>query len=170
VDERYNIRRSTKSALTHLKRLYGEFGDWFIAMAAYNAGAGRLKEAIENQGTNDFFDLYLPEETERYIFRILAIKEIISNKEKYGILLTEKELYRPVMTIEVVIEAVREVPVLTIAKYAELSYKSFRDLNIHLRKYRLPKGTYAINLPYEKRDTFIKRVKDSAYITIVQCE
>jgi hypothetical protein len=170
VDERYNIKRSTKSALTHLKRLYGEFGDWFIAMAAYNAGAGRLKEAIENQGTNDFFDLYLPEETERYIFRILAIKEIISNKEKYGILLTEKELYRPVMTIEVVIEAVREVPVLTIAKYAELSYKSFRDSNIHLRKYRLPKGTYTINLPYEKRDTFIKRVKDSAYITIVQCE
>jgi len=170
VDERYNIQRSTRAALTHLKRLYGEFGDWFIAMAAYNAGPGRLKEAIENQGTRDFFDLYLPEETERYIIRIMAIKEIISNREKYGIMLTEKELYRPIMITEVTIEAGREVPVLTIAKYVDLSYKAFRDLNVHLRKYRLPKGIYNINIPYEKRDIFIKRVKDSPYVTLVHGE
>lgn len=168
VDERYNIKRATRAALTHLKRLHGEFGDWFIAMAAYNAGAGRLKQAIENQNSRDFFDLFLPEETERYIFRIMAIKEIISNREKYGIVLAEKELYKPIMLTEVTVEAVREVPVLTIAKCADLSYKSFRDLNIHLRKYRLPKGVYNINLPYEKRDVFIKKVKDSDYITIVQ--
>jgi membrane-bound lytic murein transglycosylase D len=170
VDERYNIQRSTRAALTHLKRLYGEFGDWFIAMAAYNAGPGRLKEAIENQGTRDFFDLYLPEETERYILRIMAIKEIISNREKYGIMLTEKELYKPIMLTEVTIEAGREVPVLTIAKYVDLSYKAFRDLNVHLRKYRLPKGIYNINIPYEKRDIFIKRVKDSPYVALVQAE
>ena len=170
VDERYNIQRSTRAALTHLKRLYGEFGDWFIAMAAYNAGPGRLKEAIENQGTRDFFDLYLPEETERYIIRIMAIKEIISNREKYGIMLTEKELYKPIMITEVTIEAGREVPVLTIAKYVDLSYKAFRDLNVHLRKYRLPKGIYNINIPYEKRDIFIKRVKDSPHVTLVQGE
>jgi hypothetical protein len=170
VDERYNIKRSTRAALTHLKRLYGEFGDWLIAMAAYNAGSGRLKEAIENQGTRDFFDLYLPEETERYIIRIMAIKEIISNREKYGIMLTEKELYKPIMITEVTIEAGREVPVLTIAKYVDLSYKAFRDLNVHLRKYRLPKGIYNINIPYEKRDIFIKRVKDSPYVTLVQAE
>jgi hypothetical protein len=170
VDERYNTKRATRAALTHLKRLYGEFGDWYIAMAAYNAGAGRLKEAIENQGTRDFFDLYLPEETERYIFRIMAIKEIISNREKYGVMLTEKELYKPIMLTEVTIEAVREVPVLTIAKYVDFSYKTFRDLNVHLRKYRLPKGTYNINIPFEKKDIFIKRVKDSPYVTIVQGE
>lgn len=170
VDERYNIQRSTRAALTHLKRLYGEFGDWFIAMAAYNAGPGRLKEAIENQSTRDFFDLYLPEETERYIIRIMAIKEIISHREKYGIMLTEKELYKPIMITEVTIEAGREVPVLTIAKYVDLSYKAFRDLNVHLRKYRLPKGIYNINIPYEKRDIFIKRVKDSPYVTLVQGE
>jgi hypothetical protein len=170
VDERYNIKRSTKAALAHLKRLNGEFGDWLIAMAAYNAGPNRLKEAIENQGTRDFFDLYLPEETERYIFRILALKEIISNREKYGVMLSEKELYKPVMIDEVAIEALREVPVLTIAKYLDLSYKAFKDLNIHLRKYRLPKGIYNINIPYEKRDSFTRRVKDSPYITLVQGE
>lgn len=170
VDERFNIKRSTRAALTHLKRLYGEFGDWFIAMAAYNAGAGRLKEAIENQGTRDFFDLYLPEETERYIFRIMAIKEIVSNREKYGIVFSEKELYKPLAISEITIEAVREVPVLTIAKYGDLSYKAFRDLNVHLRKYRLPKGIYIINIPTEKRDVFVKRLKDSAYITVAQGE
>ena len=170
VDERYNVKRATRAALTHLKRLHGEFGDWFIAMAAYNAGPNRLKEAIENQGTRDFFDLYLPEETERYIFRIMAVKEIVSNREKYGIILTEKELYKPITLTEVTIEAVREVPVLAIAKYADLSYKAFRDLNLHLRKYRLPKGIYNINLPIEKRDLFMKKVKDSAYILISQSE
>jgi len=170
IDERYNIKRATKAGLTHLKRLYGEFGDWFLAMAAYNAGAGRLKEAIENQGTRDFLDLYLPEETERYIFRILAIKEIISNRERYGIVFAEKELYKPIMISEVTIEAGREVPVLAIARYADLSYKAFRDLNVHLRKYRLPKGVYTINIPSEKKDVFMKKAKDSAYITIVQTE
>lgn len=170
VDERYNIKRSTKAALTHLRRLYSEFGDWFIAMAAYNAGAGRLKEAIENQNTRDFFDLYLPEETERYIFRIMALKEILSNREKYGVIFSEKELYKPVMITEITVEAVREVPVVAIAKYADLSYKAFRDMNVHLRKYRLPKGTYNINIPQEKKDAFTKKVKDSPYITIVQGE
>ena len=170
IDERYNVKRSTRAALAHLKRLNGEFGDWLIAMAAYNAGAGRLKEAIENQGTRDFFDLYLPEETERYIFRIMALKEILSNREKYGVMLSEKELYKPVVLTEVTIEAVREVPVLAIAKYADLSYKAFRDMNVHLRKYRLPKGVYNVNIPQEKKDTFTRKVKDSPYITIVQGE
>ncbi len=80
----------------------------------------------------------------------MAVKEIVSNREKYGIILTEKELYKPITLTEVTIEAVREVPVLAIAKYADLSYKAFQDLNLHLRKYRLPKGIYNINLPYEK--------------------
>lgn len=170
VDERFNIKRATRAALSHLKRLHGDFGDWFIAMAAYNAGPNRLKEAIENQDTRDFFDLYLPEETERYIFRILALKEILSNREKYGFVFTERELYKPVMIVEATIEAVREVPVLAIARYAELSYKAFRDINIHLRRYRLPKGTYNINLPSEKREAFLRRVKDSPYITLIQME
>ncbi|OPY76968.1 MAG: Membrane-bound lytic murein transglycosylase D precursor [Syntrophorhabdus sp. PtaU1.Bin153] len=166
VDERYNVKRSTRAALSHLKKLYSEFGDWFIAMAAYNAGPGRLREAIDNQGTRDFLDLYLPEETERYIFRVMAVKEIISNRERYGIRLYEKELYRPVMVSEVSIEAVREVPALTLARYMDLSYKAFRDLNLHLRKYRLPKGIYNINVPHEKKDLFLKRVKDSAYVIL----
>lgn len=170
VDERYNVKRSTRAALTHLRRLHGELGDWFLAMAAYNCGLGRVKEAVENQGTRDFVDLYLPEETERYVFRILALKDIITNRERYGIAIKEKELYKPVMITEVTIETSAETPVLTLARCADLSYKSFRDINIHLRKYRLPKGVYTINIPYEKRDVFLGKVKTSPGIALVRVE
>jgi membrane-bound lytic murein transglycosylase D len=168
VDERYNMKKATKSALTHLKRLHGEFGDWLIAMAAYNAGAGRLREAIENQGTRDFFELYLPEETERYIFRILSLKEIVLNRERYGFFLSEKDLYKPVHIYEVVLETDREIHASTIAKCMDVSYKTFKDSNLQIRRYRLPKGTYYINVPYDKKEIFLKRLKNYPYINVVR--
>lgn len=166
VDERYNVKKATRSALTHLKRLHGHFGDWLIAMAAYNAGRGRLQEAIENQETKDFFDLYLPEETERYIFRILSLKEIISNRERYGLDFSEKELYKPLHLIEVSFETHKEIHALTLAKAMDLTYKAFRDVNVHLKRYRLPKGTYTVNVPPEKSEIFLKRLKNLQYIEV----
>lgn len=165
IDERYNMKKATKSALTHLKKLYGEFGDWLIAMAAYNAGAGRLREAMEHQDTRDFFELYLPEETERYIFRILSLKEIIVNRERYGLNLTEKDLYKQFRVYEVMIETEREIHTSVIAKCMDVSYKTFRDYNLHIRRYRLPKGVYTINVPLEKKEIFLKRLKNYQYIT-----
>ena len=167
IDERYNMKKATRSALTHLKRLNNRFGDWLIAMAAYNAGAGRLSEAIENQGTRDFFDLYLPEETERYIFRILSLKEIILNRERYGFFISEKDLYKPVHIYEAVIETDREIHSSVIAQCMGVSYKTFRDNNLQIRKYKLPKGTYYINVPHDKKEIFLKRLKDYPYINVV---
>jgi membrane-bound lytic murein transglycosylase D len=168
VDERYNVKKATKSALTHLKRLYGEFGDWLIAMAAYNAGNGRLREAIENQGTKDFFELFLPEETERYIFRIVALKEILGNREKYGIQVDEKDLYKPVFLSEVSIEISKELHAIVLAQAMDLPYKMFRDFNLHLRKYRLPKGVYHINVPAEKKDVFLKRMRNQPGVEVLK--
>ncbi len=168
LDERYNIKKSTRSALTHLKKLYGEFGDWLIAMAAYNAGPARLKEAMEHQGTRDFLDLYLPEETERYIFRILAIKEIIMNRERYGIRIDEKELYKPLALSEITFETDREIHTSVLAKAMDLPYRTFRTYNLQIRKYRLPKGTYRVNVPVEKKEIFLKRLKGYEYIEVVK--
>ena len=123
-------------------------------MAAYNAGAARLREAIENQNTKDFFDLYLPEETERYIFRIVALKEIISNSERYGINISEQELYKPLMLTEVTLETDREIHSNILAQAMEVSYRTFRMNNLHIRKYRMLKGVYRINVPTEKRTFF----------------
>lgn len=159
IDERYNVRRSTQAALSHLKKLYIEFNDWFLAMAAYNAGMARLKEAIENQNTREFLEMYLPEETERYVFRIMAFKEIILNRERYGITLTEQELYKPVMLTEIVFETNKEIHSNILAQAMEVSYRTFRFNNLHISKYKLPKGTYRINVPIEKKSVFLRNVK-----------
>jgi len=168
IDERYNMKKATRSALTHLKKLYGEFGDWLITMAAYNAGAGRLREAIENQNTRDFFELFLPQETERYIFRIMALKEIILNRERYGIKIDEKDLYKPVQIYEILIETGKEIHVSILSKCMDVPFKTFRDNNLHLKKYRLPRGLYSINVPYEKWETFLKRLKEYTYISVIR--
>ena len=166
IDERYNVKKSTQSALTHLKRLYGEFSDWLIAMAAYNAGPARLREVIDNQNTRDFFDMYLPEETERYLFRIIALKEIILNSERYGININEQEHYKPLMLTEVALETEREIHSNILAQAMEVSYRTFRINNLHIRKYRIPRGTYRINVPVEKKNLFIKNLKGYDYIRV----
>jgi len=166
IDERYNVKRATRSALTHLKRLNGEFNDWFLAMSAYNAGPGRVREVIQNQDTRDFFDMYLPEETERYVFRVLALKEIIANRERYGIKIDDKDLYRPVALSEVTIEASQEFHSHILAKAMEAPYRTFRTNNLHLRRYTLPRGVYRINVPAEKKDIFIKKIKGYDYIEV----
>lgn len=166
IDERYNIKKSTQSGLTHLKHLYDEFDDWLLAMAAYNAGSNRIKEALENQATKDFFDLFLPEETERYIFRILALKEIITNRERYGIKIDEKELYRPFAVDAVLIKIEKEVHTNALARCMDMSYRQFRYLNLHIRKYILPKGTYTINVPVEKKESFFKKLKTYPFVLV----
>jgi membrane-bound lytic murein transglycosylase D len=170
IDERYTIRKSTHAALTHLKRLYGEFGDWLIAMAAYNAGAQRLKDALANQGTRDFFELYLPEETERYIFRIMALKEIITNREKYGIAVFDRELYKPVSLSEVTIEVHRETPTSVLSKSMDVPYRAFRENNLHIRKYKLAPGTYHISVPTDKREAFLKRLQGNESMRVVKAQ
>jgi membrane-bound lytic murein transglycosylase D len=168
IDERYNIKKATRSGLAHLKRLHNEFGDWLIAMAAYNAGAGRLREATENQETTDFFDLYLPEETERYIFRIAAIKEIIIDRERFGIYVDDKTIYKPVSVAEVHVELDQETHVNVFSKCMDVSYRTFRNLNLHLRKYRMPKGSYTIIVPADKKDVFLKKLKNYPSIRVTQ--
>jgi membrane-bound lytic murein transglycosylase D len=168
VDERYNIKKATRSALAHLKKLNGEFGDWLIAMAAYNAGPGRLREAIENQNTKNFFEMFLPQETERYIFRIMAFKEIVLNREAYGIKINEKDLYKPIVIDEVLIETGKEIHESILSKCMDVSFKIFRDNNLHLKKYRLPRGLYSINVPHEKREIFLQRLGEYPYINVIR--
>jgi membrane-bound lytic murein transglycosylase D len=168
VDERYNVKKSTRSALAHLKRLHNELGDWLLAMAAYNAGSKRVRDAMENQGTREFFDLFLPEETERYIFRIAALKEILGNRERYGLQFDEKELYKPVSLTEVYLDITVEIHATTLSKSMDLTYKAFRDLNLHLRRYKLPKGSYTINVPTEKYQTFLRRIKGNSQIHVLK--
>jgi hypothetical protein len=166
IDERYSVTRSTKSALQYFRKLHDEFGDWFLAMAAYNAGEGRVREAIANQNTRDFFQLFLPEETSRYIYRVAAVKEIVGNPQKYGLPIEKGDYYRPYSVAEVTIDVERETHTAALAQAMDLPYRVFREYNLHIRRYRLPRGFYHLYIPVEKREVFLRTIKGYPSVTV----
>ena len=93
IDERYNFYKASDAACQLLKRLKDKFGSWTLAAAAYNCGEGRVKERMSEQGGATYYDLVLPEETMRYVPRIIAMKEIMKNPAKYGYALGEEDYY-----------------------------------------------------------------------------
>ncbi|HOT14755.1 MAG TPA: lytic transglycosylase domain-containing protein [Bacteroidales bacterium] len=105
VDERYHLEKATRAACQYLKELYGMFGNWTLAAAAYNVGENRLKDILANQKVSSYYDLWLNEETARYIFRILALKLIIENPVAYGFSIPEKDLYQPLQYIELSVDS-----------------------------------------------------------------
>ncbi|MEL7006741.1 MAG: transglycosylase SLT domain-containing protein, partial [Bacteroidota bacterium] len=93
VDQRYDPLLSTNAACQYLRKAHGKFGNWTNAAASYNRGMGGLQRALDNQKVGSYYDLLLNEETSRYVFRILAIKEIIEHPKKYGFNIDEDHLY-----------------------------------------------------------------------------
>lgn len=94
IDERYHIEKVTHTACRHLKDDYKRFGSWLLAAAAYNEGAPRLTKEIGEQRAKNYFDLNLNEETSRYVFRIMAIKEIMKNPTEYDFFIEDNQLYQ----------------------------------------------------------------------------
>jgi len=105
IDERYHIIKATEAACSYLKKAYNKFGNWTLVAAAYNRGMAGIERQQVAQGVTDYYDLYLNEETSRYVFRILALKEIMLNQDKYGYVFAKDELYRPVKTKTVTVNA-----------------------------------------------------------------
>ncbi len=95
VDERNHIERATEAACRYLKDYYKQFGSWTLAAAAYNMGGPRLKSRLAEQKAGTYYDLNLNEETSRYVFRILAIKEILQEPRTFGYFVEENDLYQP---------------------------------------------------------------------------
>lgn len=95
VDMRYNQELETEAACQYLKDSYNKFGSWTLAAAAFNAGNGRISRTIEEQQVTSYYDMLLPAETERYVYRILALKLIIQDPEKYGFHISDEGWYQP---------------------------------------------------------------------------
>jgi hypothetical protein len=149
VDERYDPLKATEAACKYIKQAYRKFGNWTLVAASYNRGMSGLGRAIENQQVDSYYDLYLNEETSRYVFRILAIKEIVQNPLRYGFRVDAKHLYEeePLRYIEVD-ESVRDL--VTFAKQHNTNYKLIKRHNPWLRDDRLTvrKGRqYRIAIP-----------------------
>ncbi|MEZ4937078.1 MAG: lytic transglycosylase domain-containing protein [Crocinitomicaceae bacterium] len=151
VDERYHLEKSTEAACIFLKRLHRIYNDWFLAAAAYNRGQGGISEALEDQEVDSYFDLYLNSETARYVFRMLAVKLIMENPEKYGFYLSENQYYKlpETKTIEVTesIENLKEF-----AKEQGTNYKALKLLNPWIRSSKLPKGKTSYTIKIPKKD------------------
>lgn len=95
VDERYNLELSTRVACRYLKKAKDKFGSWTLAAAAYNRGISGISRNLNRQKVENYYDLLLGRETSRYIFRILAVKEIMENADNYGFIFKENDLYKP---------------------------------------------------------------------------
>ncbi|MCU4156086.1 lytic transglycosylase domain-containing protein [Carboxylicivirga sp. A043] len=153
VDERYHIEKSTQAACKYLKKMHDHYGSWTLAAAAYNAGRSGINRQLERQKTKSYYDLLLGEETGRYVYRILAIKEILNNAEQYGFHVKHEDLYSEIQITNFEIKT----GVKNFADFAiehGTTYKELKDLNPWLREAYLTnssKKTYSIALPLSSK-------------------
>lgn len=147
IDERRNIFTSTRAAIKYFKELRDTLGSWSLSAAAYNMGEEGLKSEILAQKTNNYYYLYLPLETQRYIFRIVSAKLILSNPEKYGFYLTKEDLYPPLQFDRIKLECSQKTPIHVIAQAGKTHFKVIKDLNPEIRGHYLSKGSHFILIP-----------------------
>lgn len=149
IDERYDLVKSTDAACRYLKAAYNKLGNWTAAAASYNCGMGGYNSQSTFQKSTDYYDLYLPEETNRYIFRILALKEIIGKSDKYGYFIPESDTYEAVPTKQITVD--KSIPNLSDFAFENgTNYKMLRILNPWLRGRSLTitkNNSYQIILP-----------------------
>lgn len=157
IDERRNIFASTRAATRYFRDLHEIFGSWALAAAAYNMGEEGLMSEILEQGNNDYFHLYLPLETQRYLFRIIAIKLIIEDPAKYGFYIPEEDYYPPFYFDQVSIECGDETPIRIVAKAAKTTFKAIKELNPEIRGHYLAEGNYNILIPKGDAEEFQAR-------------
>lgn len=149
VDERYHIEKSTRVACEYLKKSKENFGSWTMAAAAYNAGNTGVLRQLERQEVSNYYDLLFGEETGRYVFRILALKEIMKHPQKYGFNFSEDQLYKNIPTYTVNVESSVE-NFATFAQKYNINYKILKLHNPWLREANLAnaKGKmYHIEIP-----------------------
>lgn len=137
VDERYNVIKSTNAAAHYLKDAYDIYESWTLAAASYNMGMGGVNKQLKRQKVDTYYDLLLNNETSRYVFRIIAAKEILENPTKYGFHYREKDLYEPPKTYSVVVDTT----ISDLAAFAvqnNVNYKILKIFNPWMRQSYLP--------------------------------
>ena len=149
VDERYHLEKSTEIACKYLLQSKKSLGSWTLAAAAYNAGNAGISRRLKEQNVADYYDLLLGEETGRYMFRIVALKEIMNNPKTYGFNFDELDLYSNIPTFNVVVD--KEIPnFTTFAQEYGINYKILKIHNPWLRETKLNNKSgkkYIIEIP-----------------------
>lgn len=152
IDERYHVEKSTRAACKYLKKAYAKFGNWVTVAASYNAGQGRISQQQEKQYEDYSLDLFLVEETARYVYRIFAAKTLFANPAAFGFYLRSSDLYPQIKCRSVKINST----ITDLARFAKsqgTTYSIIRNLNPWIRGNSLPckeNNEYIILLPDEK--------------------
>ncbi len=145
VDERYNFRKATDAALNYLNDLHSEFGSWTLAAAAYNMGKNGIERTVNYQMTTNYYNLQLNDETSRFVFRIVALKQIMSHYKTYGFDLTRNDFYQAPEVRSVEVRQINDLSVW--ARQQGTSYRNVKYLNPWLMERSLPAGRWSVDLP-----------------------
>lgn len=152
VDERYHIEKSTYAFCDYVLESYGKYANWTLVAASYNGGMARIQRQMTRQKMNDYYDLLFADETQRYVFRIAALKLIIENPKQYNFVIEEEDKYPVIKTREIVISG-------SINNFADfaiengISYKVLKDFNPWLRDDNLTNSSgkkYTVQIPVLK--------------------
>lgn len=164
IDERYNVEKSTVAACQYIKNAYNHYNSWTLAAASYNMGVGGLDAVIKSQKVNNYYDLYLNKETQRYVYRILAVKLIYQSPVNYGYYLRTIDMYPKIPVYSVTVDS-------AVSDWAEFArknnanYRILKELNPWIFKYTLTnKGNkkYKVLFPkpgYEKYSNLLSGVQ-----------
>lgn len=164
VDERYNTEKATEAACRYLKKAYQKYGNWESVAASYNGGMGRISSELSKQLASSAYDLYLVDETSRYMFRLLAAKLIMEHPAAYGFKLDRHQLYQPIdYDVVEVSGPVEDWPAW--AKEKGISFYQLREMNPWIRSKSLPNKsgkTYSVKIP-QKDSLYRSKQKKSVY-------
>ena len=127
VDERYHIEKATRVACKYLKKAKNRFGSWTLAAASYNRGMYGTNRLLDRQLVDSYYDLLLNSETGRYVFRILAVKEIMTNPERYGFVFNSEDLYNPIPVKKIGLDTA----IANLAEFAKEKEINYKILKIH---------------------------------------
>lgn len=163
LDERLDFGSATDAALNYLKFLHDHFQNWPLALAAYNCGEGRVQKEMAAQGVKNYYHLSLPEETERYVFRILAAKIVIADPARYGYDIPPDALYAPLEYDEADLTISKEVSLRQLAEACGSYYKDLKRLNPWIKGATLPPGAYRLKLPKGSAPRFLEAQKKGQF-------
>jgi membrane-bound lytic murein transglycosylase D len=161
VDERMDVIKATDGAMQYLRRLYDLFNDWPLALAGYNAGEQRVLDELQEQRVSSYYDLALPAETERFVYKIIAVKAILSNPERYGIVIDPQEYYRPpeVDSVSVRVTGSR-LHLRSVAEASGTHFAMIKQLNPQLRQRYLSRGVHQVYVPKGGAASFAKNFQE----------
>jgi LysM repeat protein len=157
-DERYDFERATECAFRFLQDLYRRYKNWTVAIATYNCGDKRIQEQMRALGSADFYPMRLPNETERYIFRILAVKAILGNPPQYGYHLPKGQGYPPLKTERVNVRLSCPLPMQAVAEASGTTVREIKRLNPAFRADEIPEGSHQVKLPAGSAGDFEKKI------------